>query len=68
MITPLGATRCRFTTVSRVDPGGAMPAWLSNVIAKRDAPNYLLRLERAAQLRVQQEQQKGGEPQLPWQR
>ena len=53
-ITPLGATRCRFTTVSRVDPGGAMPAWLSNVIAKRDAPAYLLRLEKAAQLRARQ--------------
>lgn len=53
VITPLGDKRCRFTTVSRVDPGGAMPAWLSNTIAKRDAPNYLLRLEKAAKLRAE---------------
>jgi len=56
VITPLSAERCRFTTVSRVDPGGAMPAWLSNLIAKRDAPAYLLRLEKAAQTRVKEGQ------------
>ena len=68
VITPLGDKRCRFTTVSRVDPGGAMPAWLSNTIAKRDAPNYLLRLEKAAQLKVARLAHRRPEPGFSWHR
>jgi len=48
LVAPLGERRCRFISVAQVDLGGAVPAWLTNSIARRDAPFALRRLEAAA--------------------
>lgn len=47
-VTPLPGARCRFVSVCHCDPGGSIPTFVTNLLAKRDAPRYLLRLEQAA--------------------
>jgi len=49
LVAPRGEAKCHFTSVAQVDPGGALPAWFTNTLARRDAPRALLRLEAAAQ-------------------
>jgi len=59
LVTPLPDDKCRFVSVCHCDPGGHIPSYLTNLLAKRDAPRYLLRLQQAAAAESRRHQQRG---------
>uniref|UniRef100_A0A7S4G648 START domain-containing protein n=1 Tax=Eutreptiella gymnastica TaxID=73025 RepID=A0A7S4G648_9EUGL len=41
--------QCEFTFTQLVDPGGAIPAWIMNMLVSREAVDFFARIRRAAQ-------------------